>query len=466
MSASPSLPDADDQLAWLEAIESLLLHGSDHALFAVDDDGRVTAWRADTAGAFGYRQDSVLGRELASLFPDYEAATIAELLAGTGTLDSRRVVMRTARGTFATAELLLDGGSPGHRIRLGSLRSVVEQQEIRGLLDTGRRLLHASSQRHTVERHEWDMRVRNAVTEHARTVKQLQAAQEEARAIVDTAHDAFVAIDASSVILEWNRQAEVTFGWSRAEAVGLNLADTILPAQHREAHMAGIERFLRTGAGPLLNRRVEVPAQHRDGHQFPVEMTIWPSEHAQGTRFNAFLHDISERKQQERRTAARYAAVCALLESDEAGAAYARLLGEICMALDWSLGVLWRVDTAAGALRIAAAHACDPAGRDFIDAIAGVQLGRGVGLPGAVWDTGTPTWLDDFPSRALPRTETAARTGLHAAFAFPVGVDQHRPLGVIECFSARVEPPDEPLLAMMRDLGRLLGHYIERWEAA
>src|SRR5690606_36118499 len=103
-------------------------------------------------------------------------------------------------------------------------------------------------------------RVRSTVTEYAHTVKQLQEAKEEARAIVETAHDAYVAIDADSVILEWNRQAELTFGWSREEAIGLNLADTILPPQFRDRHVAGIDRFLRTGEGPLLNRRVEVLA--------------------------------------------------------------------------------------------------------------------------------------------------------------------------------------------------------------
>src|SRR5690606_36331606 len=217
---------------------------------------------------------------------------IAELLEGPTDMGSRTLVMRTARGTYAGVELLLDGRSDGEPLRLGSVRSVVEQQKLRGLLDTGRRLVQARAQRRTVERHEWDMRVRSTVTEYAHTVKQLQEAKEQARAIVDTAYDAYVAIDADSVILEWNRQAELTFGWSHDEAVGLYLADTTLPPQFREAHLAGIARFLRTGEGPLIIRRVEVPAQQRGGHQFPVEMTIWSNEGANGKRFNVFLHDI------------------------------------------------------------------------------------------------------------------------------------------------------------------------------
>ena len=465
MSADTPFPDDEDELAWLERIESLLLHGSDHALFAIDGEGRISAWRSDAEGGFSYPPQRVLGVRLPQLFPEYEAGTVEALLAGSAHMESRRLVMRTARGTFASVELLLDGGGPENPARLGSVRSVVEQQEIRGLLDTGRRRLQARAQRHTNERREWDMRVRNTVTEYAHTVKQLQAAKEEARAIVDTAHDAFVAIDAGSVILEWNRQAEVTFGWSRADAIGRGLVDTILPPQHREAHLRGIEAFLRSGEGPLLNRRVEVPARHRDGHLFPVEMTIWPIEDAQGARFNAFLHDISERKQQERRAAARYAAVCALVESDDPDEAVDRLLAEMCAALDWSLAILWRIDGTAATLRPARFHARDASAAAFVDRSAGLALPAGVGLPGEVLASGRPLWLDDFPGRSLPRTAEAAALGLHGAFAFPVGEDGHL-LGVIECFSTRVEPADGALLAMLRDIGRLLGRTLARQESA
>lgn len=455
-------PDKNDELAWLEQLESVLTHGSDNALFAIDAGGTITAWRCDTQGAFGYGQDALVGRPLASLFPDYEAPSVAELLDGPTDMGSRRLVMRTARGTYAGVELMLDGRSDGEPLRLGSIRSAVEQQELRGLVDAGRRLIQARAQRRTVERHEWDMRVRSTVTEYAHTVKQLQEAKEEARAIVETAHDAYVAIDADSVILEWNRQAELTFGWSHDEAVGLNLADTILPPQFRDQHFAGIGNYLRTGEGPLLNRRVEVSARHRSGRLFPVEMTIWTNDNSQGKRFNAFLHDISERKQQERRTASRYAAVSALVECTDPEVAMPRVLGEICAALDWPVGLLWRVDEAAGVLRPTGFHATEPEIHgSFWQINRPLQMAPGVGLPGRVWRRRSPQWMDNFPALDLPRTDAATAHGLHGAFGFPV-VDGDRVLGVVEFFSTRVEPPDEPLLAMMHDIGRLLGRFIAR----
>jgi PAS domain S-box-containing protein len=126
-----------------------------------------------------------------------------------------------------------------------------------------------------------------------------EASAQGTRLIVDQAHDAFVAMDAAGRITGWNRQAEVTFGWSRAEALGRILAETIIPPEYREAHSQGLARFLATGVGPVLNRRLEVPALRRDGSRFPVELTISPLHPGQEQAFSAFLHDITERKQAE-----------------------------------------------------------------------------------------------------------------------------------------------------------------------
>jgi len=137
------------------------------------------------------------------------------------------------------------------------------------------------------------------VTERKRAEDQLKESEERTRLIVDCAHDAYIGIDANSVIIEWNRQAEVIFGWSRQDAIGRRLTETIIPPQHRDAHVRGMRQFHATGEGPVLNKRVELTALHRDGHEFPVELTITPLRIGDTHLFSAFLHDISERKQTE-----------------------------------------------------------------------------------------------------------------------------------------------------------------------
>lgn len=127
----------------------------------------------------------------------------------------------------------------------------------------------------------------------------LRQSEERARQIVDTAYDPFVAIDEAGRITDWNSQAATTFGWQREEVLGSLLADRIIPPSQREAHARGMRTFLETGVGPLLNNRLEVTALHRDGREFPVELTIWPLKTAEGYQFQAFVHDITDRKRAE-----------------------------------------------------------------------------------------------------------------------------------------------------------------------
>jgi PAS domain S-box-containing protein len=121
-----------------------------------------------------------------------------------------------------------------------------------------------------------------------------------AHLILDTAHDAFVGMDSSGQIVLWNAQAERTFGWRQQEAVGRNLADTIIPPAFREAHNKGMQRFLETGEAPVVNRRLELRGLHRDGHEFPIEITITlPMPRGDGYFFGAFLRDISDRRERD-----------------------------------------------------------------------------------------------------------------------------------------------------------------------
>ncbi|HEY6167172.1 MAG TPA: PAS domain S-box protein [Verrucomicrobiae bacterium] len=134
------------------------------------------------------------------------------------------------------------------------------------------------------------------IAERKRAEEALRASEERTRLIVDQANDAFVVMDAAGLIIDWNPQAEVTFGWPRNEAVGRKLADTIIPPQFRDAHVRGLSHFLATGEGPVLNHRIELTALHRDGHEFPVELTISPIKLGGSHIFSAFIHDITERK--------------------------------------------------------------------------------------------------------------------------------------------------------------------------
>jgi PAS domain S-box-containing protein len=136
--------------------------------------------------------------------------------------------------------------------------------------------------------------------ERQRARLELRSSERRWHAIVGSALDAVIIMDAAGVITDWNHRAEVVFGWPAAEVLGRLLADTIVPPQHRVAHQRGLAHFLATGEGPILGKRTELTALHRDGHEFPVELTVTPIRLADAWLFCAFLRDISDRHEGER----------------------------------------------------------------------------------------------------------------------------------------------------------------------
>jgi diguanylate cyclase (GGDEF)-like protein/PAS domain S-box-containing protein len=303
------------------------------------------------------------------------------------------------------------------------------------------------------------------VGEHERTEKALRASEDEARAIIDTAYDAYIAIDADSVILDWNQQAEHTFGWSHAEVMGRTLTELIIPEQFRDAHVRGIRHFLATGEGPVLDRRIELTALHREGYEFPVELTIWPTKVGETCKFSAFLHDI-RRQRAIRRLAAQTAAAATLVESATLAEAAPKVLQEVCEAMGWTVGVLWEVDREREALRcVEFWHAEDTPTAAFMESTRSLSLARGAGLPGRIWEQRLPLWVADGTLDPLhPREAAAVQSGLHGAIGFPI-LSGTQVLGVAEFHASAIPAPDPQLNGMMETLGSLLGQFMARKQA-
>jgi PAS domain S-box-containing protein len=118
-------------------------------------------------------------------------------------------------------------------------------------------------------------------------------------AMLSTALDAIITIDQSGNVVEFNKAAEQTFGYSYDEARGRDMAEMIIPEAYREVHRQGMKHWKATGEGPVLGSRIEIVAQHKDGHIFPIELSITPIEIENETYFTGFIRDIKERKQAE-----------------------------------------------------------------------------------------------------------------------------------------------------------------------
>jgi PAS domain S-box-containing protein len=106
------------------------------------------------------------------------------------------------------------------------------------------------------------------------------------------------------VITHWNTEAEHLFGWSRIEAVGKTLDETIIPNQPRNGPWNALGHYFTNPNAVKAKQRLEVTARHRDGGEFPVEIAITPTPRGEELWFSAFIRDITQRKQAERRDVA------------------------------------------------------------------------------------------------------------------------------------------------------------------
>jgi PAS domain S-box-containing protein len=127
----------------------------------------------------------------------------------------------------------------------------------------------------------------------------LRLSEERNQLIVETALDGVITINAQGRVTGWNTQAEKMFGWPRSEAMGRDLAELIIPETQRENHHRGLERYVKSGAARVLNKRIEMVAQHRAGHEFPVELAITPIGFGEDLMFSAFIRDITGRNRAE-----------------------------------------------------------------------------------------------------------------------------------------------------------------------
>ncbi len=137
------------------------------------------------------------------------------------------------------------------------------------------------------------------VTELRRSEQELLSSEARKSAILETALDCIITMDHEGQVVEFNPAAEKTFGYSRVEAIGQELASLIIPPSLREIHRQGMAHYLATGEGAAIGKRLELLGLRSDGTEFPIEFAIARIPAEDPPLFTAHLRDISERKRAE-----------------------------------------------------------------------------------------------------------------------------------------------------------------------
>ncbi|CAA9268707.1 MAG: hypothetical protein AVDCRST_MAG77-3058 [uncultured Chloroflexi bacterium] len=257
------------ELARLAAI----VESSGDAIIGLAPDGTITSWNAGAARLYGYAEDEAIGRGIDLIIPPDRRGEVARLLP--------RALAGESVAPYETVRLAKGGHQVDVSVRLSPIR------------DAAGRVMGAGL-------------IARDIAARKRAEAALRANETRMRAIVDSALDCIVTMDASGRVTEWNPAAERTFGYTRDAAVGQELAVLIIPPALRDAHRRGLAHFMATGEGPILRKRLELTALRADGAEIPVELTITPIAAHGGLDgpvrpelFTGFVRDLSDRKQAE-----------------------------------------------------------------------------------------------------------------------------------------------------------------------
>jgi PAS domain S-box-containing protein len=249
-----------------------------------------------------------------------------------------------------------------------------------------------------------------------RAEERIAANESRLRAMLEASLDAVITMTADGRVIGWNRAAETVFGYPADEAIGQELAELIVPPSLRAAHRAGLARFLETGQGVVLDRRIEITGLRRDGSELPVELTITRIALDGPPTFTGYLRDITERKLAEANLRASRARLVEVADAERRrlqrnlhDGAQQRLTAVLL-----ALGRL-RESTGEGASLLDAAIDELALGLQEIRELASglhpsvlTERGLGAALEALALRAAVPVELDELPARDLPPQVEAA----------------------------------------------------------
>jgi PAS domain S-box-containing protein len=161
------------------------------------------------------------------------------------------------------------------------------------------------------------------ITEFRRAQDELRASESRFRVFVDHATDAFFLHDRRGLILDVNRQACESLGYTRDELVGMSPSDIDLDTDYQN----------RIGSRLESEEVLAFDSRHRrkDGSTFPVEVRLRRFR-MDGKRFAvALVRDITQRKEAERALVESYSLLNAVVEGTPAAVFVKDLAGRYLM---------------------------------------------------------------------------------------------------------------------------------------
>jgi len=270
-SAVTQVRQADEQARRLATI----LLDSNDAVYVHDFEGKITAWNRGAEKMTGFTGAEALEMNVEQMIPEELRAQVRsswEELRRGERVNSWEAQRRTKDGRFldvwVTATALKD--EMGRPVAIAKTeRDITEQKRAHA------RLEYEIEQRTTA----------------------LRKSQEQFAAVLHTAADAIVTINAQGIIQSVNRATERMFGYTAAEMIGRNVK-ILMSSPYREEHDRYLANYARTGVKTIIGIGRQVMARRKDGSTFPVDLAVSEVEHLK--LFTGILRDITRRTELER----------------------------------------------------------------------------------------------------------------------------------------------------------------------
>jgi len=183
-------------------------------------------------------------------------------------------------------------------------------------------------------------------------------------------------------------------------------------------------------------------------------------------RTEELQREVIERKRSEQQQRIAYAATRVLAESVNQESAIAEILHIICEGLGYEVAAIWKLDPQGDVLRCTHVWQRPGTALDaFAEATRNTQLPIGAGLPGRIWLSRNPEWIEEIAKDTnFPRAQVAMASGLRSGIGFHI-FQMEEINGFLELYSRAVCKPDQDLLDLGAALGTQIGQYIVRKQA-
>ena len=120
------------------------------------------------------------------------------------------------------------------------------------------------------------------------------------KAVIHSAVDGIIVIDARGRIEAFNPAAERLFGYAESDVVGRNVS-MLMPWPYHQEHDGYLKRYLDTGEQRIIGIGRDVTGKRKDGSTFPLHLSVGEMSVAGERKFTGILHDLSVRVALEER---------------------------------------------------------------------------------------------------------------------------------------------------------------------